>query len=169
MEETLKIGIAVKPQGIKGELKISPLTDDTKRFKNLREVIIDGKEYKISSVRVLPNEVYLTVFGVNDRNTAEMFRGKFLCVKRENAVSLKENTFFVADMINAVCKDEEGNVLGEIFDITPNKTDIIWIKNSENKVIAFPFLKDLLVSFSANKGELIVNKKRFSEVACYED
>jgi 16S rRNA processing protein RimM len=41
MESRLKIGLIVKPQGIKGELKVQPLTDDSCRFKKLKQVIID--------------------------------------------------------------------------------------------------------------------------------
>ena len=38
MQSSFKIGLIVKPQGIRGELKVQPLTSDINRFKNLNEV-----------------------------------------------------------------------------------------------------------------------------------
>ena len=47
MENTLKIGVIVKPQGIKGEVKVQPLTDDITRFKKLKKVIIPKSTWKM--------------------------------------------------------------------------------------------------------------------------
>ena len=73
---TLTVGKIAKPQGVGGELKISPLTDDVNRFKNLKTVYLDGKSYNVSKARISPNGVFLTLEGVNDRNTAELLRNK---------------------------------------------------------------------------------------------
>ena len=43
-EERVTIGQVGKPHGIKGEVKIIPLTDDIRRFKRLRYVIINNQE-----------------------------------------------------------------------------------------------------------------------------
>ena len=61
----LTVGKIAKPQGVGGELKISPLTDDVNRFKNLKTVYLDGKSYNVSKARILPNGVFLTLEGVN--------------------------------------------------------------------------------------------------------
>ena len=50
--DRLTVGKIAKPQGVMGELKISPLTDDVNRFKSLKTVFIDGKEYKVTKARI---------------------------------------------------------------------------------------------------------------------
>ena len=48
MKKFLTIGEITKPHGVKGEVKVFPLTDDINRFKKLKRVFIEGKEvYKI--------------------------------------------------------------------------------------------------------------------------
>ena len=37
----LRVGYILKPQGIRGELKIQPLTDDVRRFEGLKEVYLE--------------------------------------------------------------------------------------------------------------------------------
>ena len=61
MEQMLKIGLIVKPQGIKGEVKIQPLTDDINRFKKLKEVIIDDKNYRVLKATIGGGTVFLSV------------------------------------------------------------------------------------------------------------
>ena len=50
MEKLFKIGLIVKPQGIKGEFKVQPLTDDITRFSNLKDVLIDDKNYRVTTL-----------------------------------------------------------------------------------------------------------------------
>ena len=45
MEERLQVGVIASTHGVRGEVKVFPTTDDVRRFKKLKEVILDtGKE-----------------------------------------------------------------------------------------------------------------------------
>ena len=169
MNEIFKIGLIVKPQGIKGELKVQPLTDDINRFKNLKEVLIDDKNYRVGSAKIGGNTVFLSIFGINDRNTAETFRGKFLCVKRENAVPLEEGRYFIADIIGCKVITDEKVLIGEITDVFSSRTDVLTVKCVNGRIMRFPFLKDLVVKVDIENKEFVVLTKRLSEVSCYED
>ncbi len=169
MENTLKVGLIVKPQGIKGELKIQPLTDDINRFKKLKQVIIDDKTYRVTKATIAGNAVILSIFGVADRDTAETFRGKFVLVDRENAVPLEEGRFFIADVIGCVLKTDHDSLVGEIIDVTSARTDIFTVKCTDGVIMRFPFLKDAIVSVDVQEKLIVVKAKRLSEIACYEN
>lgn len=168
MEKFLKIGLVVKPQGVKGELKVKPLTDDPQRFKKLKKVLIDNVEYSVLGAKIAPDAVFLSIENCNDRNVAENFRNKFLLVKKEDAVELKENTFFIADIVNCDVYTESKKI-GKIIDVTKAKTDFFTVETDENKIIRFPFLKDLLINVDIQNGKIIVKEQRFNEVSFYED
>ena len=169
MNEFFRIGVIVKPQGIKGEVKVMPLTDSTARFRALKEVLIDGTPHKILSAKIAPDSVILAISGIADRNTAEAFRGKYLVVPRSQAVELKDGEFFIADIIGCTLSTDDGETIGEIIDVTSAKTDYFTVKLISGKIMRFPFLKELLVSADMEKGEMVVKAKRLKEVACYED
>lgn len=169
MQNFLEIGKIVKPQGVKGELKVMPLTDDPARFKTLREVVIDGATFKVSGVKLSPDAVFLSLSGVSDRDYAETFRNKFVAVSRENAVELKENTFFIVDLIGCSIVDEKGNYIAEITDVTKARTDIITASDKDGKTMRFPFLKKYLISVDEEKGVMTVDGEKLGEVCCYED
>lgn len=169
MENTLKIGLIVKPQGIKGELKVQPLTDDITRFNKLKQTIIDGKTYRVTQVTIGGNVVFLSLFGVSDRNSAELFRGKFLCVDRADAIPLEEGKYFIVDIIGCALKTESGDLVGEVIDVTSARTDIFTVKTVDGKIMRFPFLKDLMVSVDIENKTITAKEKRLGEVSCYED
>ena len=112
--------------------------------------------------------VFMELSGITDRNTAELFRGKFLCVKREDAIPLEEGRYFIADILG--CKViTENKTIGEIIDITSSRTDVITVKCENGKIMRFPFLKDLVTNVDIVNKIFAVKEKRLSEVSCYED
>ncbi len=168
MNDTLKIGLIVKPQGIRGELKVQPLTDDINRFKNLKEVIIDDNTYRVLNTVIAGNTVFVVLDSVNDRNTAETFRGKFLRVTRENAIPLEEGRYFITDIIGCSVFIEQQKI-GEIIDVFSARTDIFTVKCLDGKILRFPFLKDAVINVDVQNKKVLVDKKRLSEISCYED
>ena len=103
MEDLLKVGVITSTHGIRGEVKVFPTTDDAKRFKKLKNVILDnGKEkidMEIASVRFFKNMVILKFKGIDDINDVEKYKKAELYVTRENAVPLKKDEYFIADLI----------------------------------------------------------------------
>ena len=77
MEDLLKVGVITSTHGIRGEVKVFPTTDDAKRFKKLKNVILDnGKEkidMEIASVKFFKNMVILKFKGIDDINDVEKY------------------------------------------------------------------------------------------------
>ena len=150
-------------------MKVTSFTEDFARFKELKTVIVDGKTYRISGVRVVPPAVYITFSGVADRTAAELLRGKEILIRREDAAPLEENTFYVADIIGSKIVAEDGEELCTLEEVISAKTDVFSAITPQGKRVMFPFLKDLLIKADVKAGVIIVNKKRFGEVSVYED
>ena len=120
MEDLLQVGVITSPHGVRGEVKVFPTTDDVNRFKKLKNVILDdGKttmEMEIVSVKFFKNLVILKFKGLDTMNDVEKYRRAKLLVTRENAVKLKKDEYFIADLIGLSVVSEEGEELGELTD-----------------------------------------------------
>lgn len=47
MEQMFRVGAIASTHGIRGEVKVFPMTDDVKRFRKCKELLLDtGKEKK---------------------------------------------------------------------------------------------------------------------------
>ncbi len=61
MPETIVIGEVLKPQGVRGEIKVKPLLDDAADMRSFKKVYIGGKEYKVLSCRADAQAAYLAL------------------------------------------------------------------------------------------------------------
>lgn len=164
MQKDLIVGEILKPQGIRGELKVKPFTDSAEDFRAFKRVFLDGQEYKILSVRVGGGAVYLGLRGVCDRNAAELLRGKQLIIPRDEAPEPDEGRYYIADLLGAEAFSEEGKPLGVLCDVRQASTDIYTLQK-DGREIMFPAVKGVIVGVDVEAGRITINEKRFLEVA----
>ena len=165
--ERLTIGEVLKPQGIRGELKIKTFTDFPEDVKAFGTVYIDEKPYKILSFRAGEGGfAYLGLRGVPDRNAAELLRGRKIEGDREDAPELEEGRYYIADLLGAAVVTESGELLGTVKDIAPLSSEVYTLEK-DGKQILFPAVKGVVKRVEIAEKRLIVDKKRFDEVAVY--
>ena len=73
----IELGRVLRPQGIKGEIKVEPLSNP-EFFKAIELVEINGKEANIESASVRDGAVFLKLDIIGDRNAAENYRGAII-------------------------------------------------------------------------------------------
>lgn len=168
MKEFLEIGVIVKPQGIRGEMKVHPMVDDVSRFSVLKEVYVNGEKRKVGKTRTAGENVFLFLQGVSDRNAAETLRGATLAVSREDAIKLPQGRYFIADLLGATLAFEDGETVGTLTEIATAHTDV-FTGEKDGNVFRFPFLKDLVLGIENDGKKIVLSRKRFGETAVYED
>ena len=163
----LIIGEVLKPQGIRGELKVKAFTDSPSDIKGFGTVYIDDTPYKILSFRVGPDgAAYMGLRGIPDRNAAELFRGKKLEGDREDAPPLEEGRHYIVDILGLDCETEEGEHLGVVKDIVNLASDVYTLEKNGKKIL-FPSVNGVIVKFDIEGGKIVVNKAKFDEIAVY--
>lgn len=169
MNEYIEIGEIVRAHGINGELKIRKLTSDPERFKSIKLVYIDGRPYKIVSMRESGDFVFMRFLGCNDRNSAEALKNKYISIDRINAKALDEGEYFIADLIGCVITDECGNKLGKVTDISSFGAADVIEAIGEKGVFRFPFLNRLVLKIDTEAMIFSVKRDEFESVVVYED
>lgn len=162
MEEYLEIGQIVNTNGLRGFVKVKPLTDDIERFEDLETVYIDkGKElveYKIQEVKYVKNMVLLKLEGIDDINEAEKYKNFYIKINREDAVELEENSYFIVDIIGSDVYTEENEFLGKVIDVfSTGSNDVYTVKNGSNKEILLPAIEDVIKQVDVENKKIIVH------------
>ena len=163
MEDLLQVGVITTTHGVRGEVKVFPTTDDPARFKKLKNVILDtGKEkleLEIAGVKFFKNMVILKFKGIDDINDVEKYRKKSLYVTRENAVKLKKDEYFIADLIDlSVIREDNGEVLGKLTDVLQTgANDVYEVKMEDGKEILLPAIRECIKKVDLQKGEITVH------------
>lgn len=151
MEDLFQVGIITSTHGVKGEVKVYPTTDDVKRFKKLKDIILDtGKEHvalELESVKFFKQMVILKFKGIDSLNDVEKFRQKSLYVTRTNAVRLRKDEYFIVDLIGLKVIDEENKELGTLEDVmVTGANDVYVISLLNGKELLLPAIKQCILN-----------------------
>jgi 16S rRNA processing protein RimM len=172
--EYLLIGEITRPQGVRGEMRVKPYTDDPMRFEELERAFIKrGDIYEpreVKFVRLATEDVVIIrMEGVGDANAAERLRGEKLYVDRAHAVELPEDADFIVDLIGCRVVDDEGAEYGKITDVMqPGGNDVYVIEGPMGEVLV-PALKSVVLSVDTEEGLMRLAAARVREVAVFED
>ena len=150
MEELLQVGVITSTHGIRGEVKVFPTTDDAARFRELTEVMLDtGKEtlsLKIEGVKFFKQFVILKFKGIDNINDVERYKRCPLLVKREDAVELEEDEYFIADMIGLKVITDEEEEFGTLKDvIETGANDVYVIGRADGSEVLIPAIKECVL------------------------
>lgn len=153
MEELYQVGAITQTHGIKGEVKVFPLTDDISRFKNMKNLLLDGGkegyiELEVENVRQQKNLVILKFKGIDNINDIEKYKGKGLYVTKDNRVKLKADEYFIADLIGCEVYTDENpdEKFGEISDVMETgANDVYDIELTTGGNVLLPAIKECIL------------------------
>lgn len=165
MEELFQVGSITQTHGIKGEVKVFPMTDDLSRFKNMKDLLLDaGKEgfikLEVESARPQKNLVILKFKGFDNINDIEKYKGKGLFVTKENRVKLKKDEYFIADLIgcNVYLDNDLDEVFGQITDVlTTGANDVYEIEMQQGGQVLVPAIKDCILEVDVDKRRVLIH------------
>ncbi len=151
MEEIFQVGIITSTHGLRGEVKVFPTTDDAKRFKRLKEVILDtGREkltLEIEGVKFFKQLVILKFKGIDNINDVEKYKKKSLYVTRENAVRLSRDEYFIADLLGMEVTDEQNEKIGVLKDVMQTgANDVYVITMTDGRQLLLPAIKQCILN-----------------------
>lgn len=162
MEGYLEIGQIVNTNGLKGFLKVKPLTDDITRFEKLKTIYIQkAKEligFKIQEVKYNKQSVLLKLEGIDDITEAEKYKNFYIKISKENAVELEKNSYFIVDIIGCQVYTDENEYLGNVVDVfQTGSNDVYTLKNSEGKEILIPAIREVIKNVDIKNKKIVIH------------
>ena len=164
MEDLYQVGSITQTHGIRGEVKVFPLTDDISRFKNMKNLLLDGGKdgyitLEVENVRPQKNLVILKFKGIDNINDIEKYKGKGLYVTKENRVELKEDEYFIADLIgcDVFTEDNLDNKFGVISDVMETgANDVYDIELAGGGNVLVPAIKDCVLQVDVDNRRVVI-------------
>ena len=176
MEQFFQVGIITSAHGVRGEVKVYPTTDDVRRFRRLKDVIIkrpstsgDGRSSRgaasslpemaggeileIEGVKFFKQFAILKFKGIDTMEAAEKYRKCSLMVPRSSAVRLSRDEYFIADLIGLTVLDEENAEIGTLYDvIETGANDVYAVRLHSGKEFLLPAIKQCILDVDVESG-----------------
>ena len=151
ISEFVCVGKIIKPQGIKGEVKILPAVDIPAIFNGKHPLFVEKCAMKIEHATFRLGYGYVKFAEIADRNVAEKFRNKNVFVTKEEFKKVSADDFLIDELVGSVLFDENGAMVGQIMGVTDYGFDDIIIIKEENLLFEVPFRKAIFT----NVGETV--------------
>nr|WP_122013485.1 ribosome maturation factor RimM [Maliibacterium massiliense] len=168
LAQHLVIGQVLKPQGVRGELKIKPITDDPLRFEGMDHVYLEQQGQMVCkrchTVRVHDGFAYLRIEGVFDRDRAEQLRGALLYVDRAHAAPLATGRYYIVDLIGCAVVNAQGEALGTLREVIQTGANDVYVIDGEKGHFMLPALKSVLLAVDIDQGVITVDESALLEV-----
>lgn len=152
------VGQIINTRGIKGELKILPLSNGNERFKKLNKVFVgnDLVPQTVKNVKITDRFVYLIFDGLEDINKVEMFKSSYLYVSDEDRVELKADEYFISDIIGCKVYKTDGTFVGDIIDLIENPANDIYVVQGEKEYL-IPQVSEFVKSIDIHSKKIIID------------
>ena len=155
--ERIVIGRVGAAHGIRGELRIIPLTDFPERFAALREVMVGDELLHIESVKPQGKNFLMRFREYAVREDAQKLTGRLLTVARAEAAPLDEGEYYVFDIVGLTVYDEEDNELGTVENVLrTGSNDVYAVRSEDGREILIPALRKAVRTIDVPNGRMTV-------------
>lgn len=162
----ISIGKVLKPRGIKGEIKVLPLTENIeKRFKKGNALLLEGfnkedySKYTIKKVSFgSKNTVFLKLNEINSYEEANSLRDQHFVIPESELELLENDRYYFFQIIGLKVIDEDNNEIGKVDEIQQTgSNDVYIIKNKAGEEILLPATKEVVKKVDLQEGIMIVH------------
>jgi 16S rRNA processing protein RimM len=148
------IGRITSLHGIKGELRVMPLTDFPERFDAGAEVWLDGRPLRVHRRRWQGKEMIVSLEGIDTRDQAEAVRGKELMAP--SPTQLDEGVFYQHDIIGLQAVTPAGETLGRISEVISTGSNDVYVVVGDRGELLLPALDDVVREVDVANGRIVV-------------
>lgn len=159
--EYIKVGRIINTHGIRGELKVLPLTDNLDRFDDLKIVYIGNNKEKveIEQVKYHKGLAIIKLKEFDNINQVLKFKDDFLYIDVEDKVELPVDHYFIFDIVDCNVYDTKGRKIGVVTDVLQyTSNDVYVVKDMEkNKEYLIPAVKEFVVDIDVENKKIIID------------
>lgn len=156
-ESFVVIGQALKPFGIKGEIKIKVFTESLEPFENSSVLTFGETPLRVVSVRAHKGCALVALEGVDTPEKAHGLSGSLVKTEYSNLPGKEEDEYFWFELIGMKVSTVDGRDLGEVTHITATgANDVIHVEGTYGEVL-LPMIEDVVLEVDTENKEMVVD------------
>jgi 16S rRNA processing protein RimM len=149
--------------GVRGEVKITAFGDDPQALIGYGPLAaVDGRSFRVLSLKTVGGRLVARLAGVADRNAAEALTGIELSVDRNRLPPPKDDdTFYHADLIGLAAETADGQALGTVVAVPDyGAGELLEIAPPLGATLLVPFTRAVVPVVDLAAGRVVVDPPR---------
>ncbi len=155
--EHVRIGYVRRAVGLRGEVEVEPLTDNSGRIQAGLSVHTGRAVRKVEAVHSSANLLILKFVGVDNRDDADTLRGKYLEVETIEVEPLPEGSYYHWQLLGLEVFDTAGALMGSVSDIIDNPANDIYVVSGDNGQVLIPAVTEVVLKVDLEAGRILVD------------
>jgi 16S rRNA processing protein RimM len=157
-DDWMLVGRVVGAFGVRGEMKVEPLTDFPERFKKTKQIYLgtDRMPVAVTGSRTHGGQVLLRLEGIDSPEAVKALRNPELFVPRDEAHPLPDGHFYLDDIIGAQVETTDGRAVGTISDVISTGSNEVFVIGKGSDAILIPVIKDAVTELDVAAKRVVV-------------
>lgn len=163
MTSLVAIGEIARAHGLRGEVRVTPLTDQPERFERVTECVLwdatrDERETRrITTARPHGDAILVTFAGCESPEDARALVGRLIALPRSEALPAGEGRFYPWQLEGARVTTEEGRLVGHIRGIEHAGAQDLWIVAGDHgREHLVPAVPDIVIDVDVAAGRVVI-------------
>ena len=150
------IGRVGAPWGVRGAVRVLPLTDRRAQLAAGRTVTVAGERRTIESTRWQKGMVHLRLSGIEDREAAAELAGRLLAIPESELEPLPEGQYYRFQLIGLAVISTDGEELGGVTDVLSTGANDVYIVSGPFGEVLIPAVDDVVRDVNITAGVILV-------------
>lgn len=156
----IQIGRIANTHGVKGEMKIIPLTNDIYRFDHLKIAFLGEEKIKVEveNVKYHKGLVIIKFREFNNINDIISFKDEYIYILEKDKVDLPKDHYFLFDIVNCEVYDTQDNYIGIVKEVLQSASNDIYIvrDNDKGKEYLIPAVKEFFINIDIENKKIVI-------------
>lgn len=166
MTKLVSVGKITSLHGVRGWVKVFPLTDNVGRFEELKIVTLSGsgnlpaRELSIQELKYQHDRVLVKFSEVGTREDAEQLKNRFLQIPETDVEPIEDDgTYYYYQLEGLEVRDTSGEVLGKLDMVFQTGSNDVYVVKGGGKEYYVPALKKCVQEVDLENGVMIVDRE----------
>lgn len=144
--------------GVRGELKVEPLTDDPGRFEHVQTAFLGAERRPYTLERSRPHgpHVVVKLTGVETPEAGARLRDTEIAIPRDQAIELPGGHYFLDDLLGMTVLRADGQSVGVVSDVLRTGANDVYVVGSGKNAILIPAIRDAIAELDLDAGRIVV-------------
>ena len=149
-DRLVAIGEIGRPHGVRGEVRVTPLTDHPERFQTLGDCVLwdEARDRRlpcrISAVRAQGDALVVALAGYDSPEAVGALTGWLLAVPESEVLPAPEGHFYPWQLVGCRVLTEDGGDVGRVLRVEGSAAQDLWVVGDERREHLVPAVAEIV-------------------------
>jgi 16S rRNA processing protein RimM len=156
------IGEIARPHGLRGEMRVTPLTDHPERFEHVTHCVLwdqahDTREpCRVTGARRQGAAVLLSLAGCETVEAASALVGRLVALPEDEALPLPPGRFYPWQLEGCRVVTDDGREVGRVLRIEQSAAQDLWVVSDGTRERLIPAVAEIVLEVDLTAGRVVI-------------